>query len=383
MTDFGINSKREKSDLQQISDIREYKQQICTLEEIKNIYFENIQRLEKEKLELERLLRIEKHQSKEYSQELSILNDVKQSLTEKLLHIENELDAIKSTSDETIKNEKELVQQKLLSEQIESDEHKTRLVMSKKFYIVISLMAIIASSIFIAYSFYENTVFLETAKNVLGTYKTGYLIQNLKGDTVNTWVSWAIIPDRILSVQIVNSAGLSDDKISVVKDAILSEKQVKVDDSLLHKGPQGSFSEYYVGWKGALEKASETKTQLYIPVKFDVLATNTGTGDIVVTLSKDENPDGLSGLTKSVSDQHEILRSTITIFHADTLTAEQLNTITRHEFGHAMGLAHSSDPDDLMHATIQTAYPYVSECDINAINSLYDGNQKSDVVCTK
>ncbi len=53
----------------------------------------------------------------------------------------------------------------------------------------------------------------------------------------------------------------------------------------------------------------------------------------------------------------------------------------RHEFGHAMGLAHSTASEDLMHATIQTDYPYISQCDIDAITGLYNGDQRSQVVC--
>ena len=59
------------------------------------------------------------------------------------------------------------------------------------------------------------------------------------------------------------------------------------------------------------------------------------------------------------------------------------SAIVRHEFGHAMGLAHSTAPEDLMHATIETDYPYVSPCDINAVTALYDGSDSSQVICTK
>lgn len=32
---------------------------------------------------------------------------------------------------------------------------------------------------------------------------------------------------------------------------------------------------------------------------------------------------------------------------------------------------------------IKTEYPYISECDVDAIKSLYDGGKKSNVVCEK
>ena len=49
--------------------------------------------------------------------------------------------------------------------------------------------------------------------------------------------------------------------------------------------------------------------------------------------------------------------------------------------GHAIGLAHSTAPEDLMHPEIKTNFPYISECDIDALQSLYDGAKTSQVVC--
>jgi predicted Zn-dependent protease len=106
-----------------------------------------------------------------------------------------------------------------------------------------------------------------------------------------------------------------------------------------------------------------------------------GAGDIVITLTNDINPDGLSGFTKSTADGNQILKSTITIYNANQLSDTQLAAITRHEFGHAMGLAHSTAVEDLMHATIQTDYPYISQCDIDAVTGLYDGKKQSAVIC--
>ena len=58
-----------------------------------------------------------------------------------------------------------------------------------------------------------------------------------------------------------------------------------------------------------------------------------------------------------------------------------LETVTRHELGHALGLAHSTDPEDLMYPIIETNFPYASECDVDAMISLYDGGNTSEVVC--
>ncbi|MCE9651707.1 MAG: matrixin family metalloprotease [Nitrosarchaeum sp.] len=65
----------------------------------------------------------------------------------------------------------------------------------------------------------------------------------------------------------------------------------------------------------------------------------------------------------------------------DKLSKAQFETILRHELGHAFGLAHSTAPEDLMFPTIETDYPYISDCDIDAVILLYDGGKKSEVTC--
>ena len=113
--------------------------------------------------------------------------------------------------------------------------------------------------------------------------------------------------------------------------------------------------------------------------------TEKGNGDIIINLKDYASSDGYSGFTNSIVDEsnHQILKSSITIYDADSLSIEQYKTILRHELGHGFGLAHSTAPEDLMHSIITTEYPYISECDLDAITALYDGSQKSQVVCEK
>ena len=91
----------------------------------------------------------------------------------------------------------------------------------------------------------------------------------------------------------------------------------------------------------------------------------------------------MTGWSVSIADDevNQILKSRITLFEVDRLSPEQLGTILRHEFGHSIGLVHSTTQEDLMYPTIQTNYPYVSKCDIDAISDLYDGGRISAVIC--
>ncbi|HZS73386.1 MAG TPA: matrixin family metalloprotease, partial [Candidatus Nitrosotalea sp.] len=119
----------------------------------------------------------------------------------------------------------------------------------------------------------------------------------------------------------------------------------------------------------------------HIPTKFNIIQSPTEEGDITIVLSTLESPDGYSGYTKSITDGEETLKSTITIYNVGDMSAERLGAVVRHEFGHALGLGHATDQEDLMHYVIQTDFPFVSDCDINAVKDLYDGKELSDIPC--
>ncbi|MGI0047652.1 MAG: matrixin family metalloprotease [Nitrosotalea sp.] len=221
--------------------------------------------------------------------------------------------------------------------------------------------------------------YLTNTTDTYNNIKTRYLIENLQGQTDVVHKYWNISKGTPLTVSIINPDQLSQEKIDVVKDAILSADTIYIDNSLLGKSPSDGKSEYFKGWKGALSTIHNT--EFYVPTDFNIVESDNGPGQIVIILSHLEDPDGYSGYTRSVVDDSQILKSFITIYDADKITDSQLATIVRHEFGHALGLPHTTDPEDLMHATIQTDYPYVSECDVNAIQSLYNNDTANNGFC--
>ena len=204
-----------------------------------------------------------------------------------------------------------------------------------------------------------------------GNFKTRYLIENLEGQTGPAYKYWNVAKGMPLTVSIVNPDNLSKEKIDMIKQAILSTEPLYIDNSLLGNSQSDGKTELFQGWMGALATINDTK--YYVPDQFQIVESSSGPGQIVITLSHLEDPDGNSGYTKSLLDGSQILLSFITIYDADKLSDGQLATIVRHEFGHALGLPHMNDSHDLMHAVIQTGYPYISKCDIGAIKALYDG----------
>ena len=211
--------------------------------------------------------------------------------------------------------------------------------------------------------------------------KSKYLIQNLLGDTLATWFPWMLAGSQALHVNILDNKLATEERIDVIKSVINSEETIDIDNLLTHKGPKGTTSTYYKGWVGALQIAAQQNTELQIPINFEFSSSKRLLGDITVELLSLSDPDGYSGYTKSLVDKGEILKSHIIIYDVNSISNEQLSIIMMHEFGHALGLAHSSAPDDLMYPVIETNFPYISECMIDAIAGLYDGIKASEVEC--
>jgi len=212
--------------------------------------------------------------------------------------------------------------------------------------------------------------------------KSKYIIENLKGDTIDIHKYWKIIPGEPLYTNIINSANLPEEKLQIVKDTILSSEFHEIDDNMLGKAPKGTMSKYYLGWKGALSSI-EQETENYIPKNFEIISSSNGAGDIIITLTNKIDGDGTTGITKSTVHGDQILKSEITIYDASSLSDRALEKLSRHEFGHALGLAHSTAPEDLMHPEIKSPYPFIADCNILAIIALYDGKVDDNVVCEK
>ena len=199
-------------------------------------------------------------------------------------------------------------------------------------------------------------VFLDSSAPIESTsFKTRHMIENLRGDTVDTWKSWRLVGTS-MNVNIVNAKGISDEQVDVIKNSIVSEKILEIDDSISHKGPKGSNSLYFEGWSGALLEASKNDSRYNIPVAFNTIQSYDGEGDIIITLSNLRDNDGYTGYTKSIVDGNEILKSFITIYDVSNLSDEELSTIVRHEFCHALGLGHSTSPEDLIAPTIEFVF---------------------------
>jgi len=210
-----------------------------------------------------------------------------------------------------------------------------------------------------------------------------FLIEDLKGDTINTWIAWRLAQGEPLHITIMNSEMLPHDKIDAIKSAILSTETITIRNSEMGKFPPEEESVYYKGWKGMLEEAAQHQTEFYIPQDFEIVDSYKSIGDIVIILSPLKEADGSLGFTRSIADgeQNQVLKSFITIFDVKNLRTEEIAAIVRHEFGHTLGLKHSTATEDLMYERYHTINPYISQCDMDAIISLYNNEGLTHVTC--
>ena len=321
--------------------------------------------------------------ARELEQEKLIIKYINQTMTNKISELEESKKDLKEKLQQKSLSSKESEQEKIFLAEVSKNEISKTQAISKKYYLVIAIAGITMAGIFVPYSLYVITLVGEEYRiQDTGSVTSGYVIQNLKGDTIDTWLSWRLVEGDVIHVNIVNGDKFPE-KVELIKNAILSTEAIELDNSFLQKGPKGTTSVFYLGWAGALEKSSETLTSLFIPTKFEITESTSGAGDITIRLYTERHGDGFAGWTKSIADetQNQILKSDIIIYDVDNISDSRLTTITRHEFGHALGLSHSNAKEDLMAPIIDTEFPYISECDTDAITSLYNGGKLSKVVC--
>jgi predicted Zn-dependent protease len=184
-------------------------------------------------------------------------------------------------------------------------------------------------------------------------------------EKIEIHASWQEKKNNILKFIIVNSVNLSEEKISSIKKVIES-KEYHIEDERI----------FFEGWTGALQFIDSKNTRFDIIVSEKMIS-----GDIVLELSTRKNPNYNGWTTPHYEDDY-IAMANIEIFDANNIPTIQLENLVRHEVGHALGLAHASSNDDLMHNEIGTKHKFISDCALEGLKFLNNGFRFTSVDCS-
>ncbi|MGY5148150.1 MAG: matrixin family metalloprotease [Candidatus Nitrosopumilus sp. bin_7KS] len=169
---------------------------------------------------------------------------------------------------------------------------------------------------------------------------------------------WDNIQENKIPVLIVRDAKVSETQVDIVEDAINSKKI------------KNSGRQLFLGWNEGIKEISKSfgvkVPSLEIQYKLE------RTESIIIHLSEKTNSEGYNGYTNLFYDANgNITKALVTIYNTDELNKIQLESIIRHELGHALGLGHTNVENDLMQPTINMNFNVISLLDLQALASIY------------
>jgi predicted Zn-dependent protease len=167
----------------------------------------------------------------------------------------------------------------------------------------------------------------------------------------NSLLSWGNIKE--ITVYIDSDFEPDLQKIKIIQSVIESKLKEK---------------ENFFGWNEAITQISY-KTETQIPI-FKII-NNTNKADVTIHLTEKNSSDSILGLTKYQFSNQTIKSVSITLYNFDELDNSQVEFLTRHELGHAMGLGHTTNPFDLMFPNIDNEFGLISMFDLIALSESY------------
>lgn len=160
-------------------------------------------------------------------------------------------------------------------------------------------------------------------------------------------------------------------QVLIIRDANVSQKHVDiVEDTINSKEVNNSGKKLFQGWNEGIKQISEshgvTIPTLHVQSKLDSQDT------IIIYLMDKIDTSGYDGYTNLYYDENgNIEKAFVKIFNVDELNENQLKTIVRHELGHALGLGHTNEKNDLMQSIIDMRHTAISLLDLQALARIY------------
>ena len=163
-----------------------------------------------------------------------------------------------------------------------------------------------------------------------------------------------------------------DNKIPVliIRDAKVSETQVDIVEDAINSKEKNAGRTLFLGWNEGIREISKSfgvsVPTLEIQHKLD------RTEAITVFLKDKPSQNNFDGYTNLFYDKNgKIQRALVTIYNTDELNKTELESIIRHEIGHALGLGHTNVENDLMQPKININYNAISLLDLQDLARIY------------
>ena len=169
--------------------------------------------------------------------------------------------------------------------------------------------------------------------------------------------AWKELKDNTIPVQIIRDAKVTEEQVDIVEDAINS-KQVKKSRT------------QFLGWNEGIKEISKSFGVKVPSLEIQYKLENSDA--ITIYLMDKSNVHGFNGYTNLFYDENgKIQKAFVKIYNVDELNKLELESIVRHELGHALGLGHTTTKKSLMQPIIDMNYNTISLMDLRALMSLY------------
>ena len=177
------------------------------------------------------------------------------------------------------------------------------------------------------------------------------------GDQWDKLRSWKEVKDNKIPILILRDLMISERQINIVED-VINSKKVNAERTL------------FFGWNEGIKEILKS-----FGIKIPTLQVQNKLNNpeaITIYLMDKTSSEGYNGITKLFYDQNgKIKKVFMIIYNVNELNKIQLESIIRHELGHALGLGHTNSKNDLMQPIIDINYNAISLLDLQALAHIY------------